>query len=140
MTDDPSLQWPVFRRSVVAAFQRSLTGGQRDFHVAMLIADPRHLDRHFLVGQIHRAALTRPTHMARQSPLAGIPGARQALNVRLQLLPHLVEGTGINAWINATRASMSGAVVTGAGTRPTCFPFLRICRTLRAMGGALLRS
>jgi hypothetical protein len=25
MTDNPYLQWPVFRRSVVAAFQRSLT-------------------------------------------------------------------------------------------------------------------
>lgn len=32
MTDNPYLQWPVFRRSVVAAFQRSLTssvGGLR---------------------------------------------------------------------------------------------------------------
>jgi hypothetical protein len=26
MTDNPYLPWPVFRRSVVAAFQRSLTG------------------------------------------------------------------------------------------------------------------
>jgi hypothetical protein len=25
MPDNPYLQWPVFRRSVVAAFQRSLT-------------------------------------------------------------------------------------------------------------------
>jgi len=29
MPDHPYLQWPVFRRSVVAAFQRSLTAGWR---------------------------------------------------------------------------------------------------------------
>ena len=60
----------------------------------MLIADPRHLDRQFLVGQIHRAALTSPAHMSRQAPLAGIPGARQPLDVRLQFLHHLVESHG----------------------------------------------
>jgi hypothetical protein len=29
MPEHPYLQWPVFRRSVVAAFQRSLTGSRR---------------------------------------------------------------------------------------------------------------
>ena len=109
-------------------------GGQRDFHAAMLIADPRHLDRQFLVGQIHRAALTGPAHVSRQSPLSGryrAPARRHSTSACNSSIT-LSRATGINAWINATRASMSGAVVTGAGIRPTCFPFLRICLGLCA--------
>jgi hypothetical protein len=32
MTDNPYLQWPVFRRSVVAAFGRSLTAAEEAHH------------------------------------------------------------------------------------------------------------
>jgi hypothetical protein len=39
MADDPYLQWPVFRRSIVAAFQRSLTG------VSLANSDRRHVSR-----------------------------------------------------------------------------------------------
>ena len=37
------------------------------------------------------------------------------------------------------RVSRSGAAIDGTGTRPMWFPFPRICRTLRAMGGDLLK-
>jgi hypothetical protein len=34
MPDHPYLQWPVFRRSVVAAFERSLTARDGSHHAA----------------------------------------------------------------------------------------------------------
>jgi hypothetical protein len=59
-------------------------GGQRDFHVAMLIPDPRHLDRQLLVGQIPSRADGSSAHGPVIAPLEHT-GRRSVLQLESEL-------------------------------------------------------